>query len=508
MSNVVLPIDVTLVHNVATVELLEWLRDKKQLKAMKGGKALWGPSNLEQERHKEGEFPRIGAFEVYILSSVHTDKGTQTIVQEGYSKLHHNRWPTVPLLVQKLTKMLARIKKRDNGLARCAAVFLNSLGKLYDCHTHPPNTQSGELHIPSMAVHVEPEVEGELLHSAAAPPGAKELQLCDLTPGMRVRAVNLRNCDMKYSGAKEVAAYVQKTTTLHTLCLRDNGIDAQGAKEFAKALAANASITSVDFRGNVLGPVGATHLAEMLRRNNSIKQLNLYGNMMGEDGCGALAMALKRNHTLTCLDLGDNQMKDQTATKVANALRGTTSLTSLQISPLNDLHPGSSGMGDPRLASGYCALVEALRDNAGIHTMNIGASSILSQWDPDLGRFPHKMMTPSLWKGRESCPASVFASVSLNCTRTDLLRRPNIHAKHSVSGQGADKTEEQDVPKRRMLATEYTAKRTASYKTVGHGSAFEDIARAHQMSLQTLQDKGNARARGLSLSLNASSASW
>ncbi len=43
----------------------------------------------------------------------------------------------------------------------------------------------------------------------------------------QVRAVNLRNCDIKYSNSKEIAAYVAKTTSLHSLCLRDNDIDAQ-----------------------------------------------------------------------------------------------------------------------------------------------------------------------------------------------------------------------------------------------------------------------------------------
>uniref|UniRef100_A0A6T8IZZ7 Uncharacterized protein n=1 Tax=Hemiselmis andersenii TaxID=464988 RepID=A0A6T8IZZ7_HEMAN len=499
LSNIPLPIDVTLVHNVATVELLEWLREKKQLKAMKGGKTLWGPSNLEQERHREGEFPRIGAFEVFILSSVQTDKGAQTIVHEAFSKLHHNRWPTVPLLVQKLTKTLARIKKRDAGLPRCSAVFLSALGKLYDCHQHSPGTQSGDLYIPSLAVHVEPEVEGELLPDSAGPQGAKMLQLCDVTPGMRVRAVNLRNCEMRYSGAKEVAAYVQKCSTLHSLCLRDNGIDAQGAKEFAKALAVNSAVTSVDLRGNVIGPMGATALAEMLKDNKSIKQLNLYGNQMGEEGGAAIAHSLKRNHSLTCLDLGDNQMGDQTSTKIANSLRGTTTLTSLQISPLNDLHAGSSGMGDSRLASGYVALVEALRENANVHTLNIGASSILSQWDPMQGMFPHKMMTPSLWKGRESCPASVFSSPQLNCTRTELLRRPN-HARQAVV---AEKKEEEEQPKKVVLAGEYTLRRTQAYRNGGSGRMFDEIARAHQISLQSLQDKGAARTKSLALSLTS-----
>lgn len=46
-----LPVDVTVLHNQASVEMLEWLRDKKQLKAIKGGKKIWSLANLEQDRH-------------------------------------------------------------------------------------------------------------------------------------------------------------------------------------------------------------------------------------------------------------------------------------------------------------------------------------------------------------------------------------------------------------------------------------------------------------------------
>jgi hypothetical protein len=160
LSNVHLPCDVTLVHNMATVEMLEWLAVKKGLKAMKGGKKGWGPSNLEQERHKEGEFPRIGAFEVFVLSTVETESGKQTVIHEAFSKLHSNRWPIINILVHRVVKALARICKRDSSVPRCSAVFLNPIGKLFDCHSHPDGAgaASKSLFIPSMRCWVHPEV--------------------------------------------------------------------------------------------------------------------------------------------------------------------------------------------------------------------------------------------------------------------------------------------------------------------------------------------------------------
>ena len=478
LANVPLPLDVTLVSNQATVELLEWLRDKKQLKAMKGGKALWGPNNLEQDRHRAGEFPRIGAFEVYVLSSVKTPKGSQCLIHEAFSKLHNGRWPTLPLLVSKICKTLGRIKKRDlsYGMERCAAIFLESIGKLFDVHSHPPGMTACRLLIPSLRCWVHPEVEGELLSEEYKPQDVAEpLQLCDITPGMRVRAVNLRNCDIKFSVAKEVAHYVTKASSLQALNLRDNDIDGMGAEALAKAITLNGSISNVDLRNNRIGPKGATAMGEMLRNNTSVKQMNLYGNSLEAEGGEALAKALKRNQALTTLDLGDNRLGDISSTKIAEALKGTTSLTSLQMQPLNDLHPGSSGMGDPRRASGTVALVSGLRDNPNLHTLNVGANSILSQWDQGAERFPHKMIMPSLWKGKNTCPPSAATAAILPCTRTKLLEKP-CDLRHALVPV---KKDDLDAVKRPLLAAEYTAKRKAVYKVRDSSRALSPNACAH-----------------------------
>jgi len=485
MANVPLPLDVTLICNQATVELLEWLRDKKQLKSMKGGKQLWGPANLEQERHRAGEFPRIGAFEVYILSSASGPKGSTCLVHEAYSKLHHGRWPTVPLLVSKICKTLGRIKKRENTMPRCSTIWLNSIGKLFDVHGHPPGMTTGQLLIPSLRCWVHPEVEGELLSAEFKPHNVDDpLQLCDVTPGMRIRAINLRHCDIKYSVAKEVAHFVSKASSLQSLSLRDNDIDGMGATCIANALVLNGNISSVDLRGNRIGPSGGTAIAEMLRNNTSVKQMNLYGNGLESEGGEAIAKALKRNQTLTTLDLGDNRLGDVSSTKIAEALKGTTSLTSLQMQPLNDLHPGASGMGDPRRSSGCVALVNGLKETPSLHTLNIGANSILCQWDQEAQHFPHKMITPSLWKGRQTLPAAAATAGHLACTRTKLLERPNDLRQPLIPV----KKDDLDAVKKPLLAAEYTAKRKALYKT-HEGPLFDQVCQLHQLSLANLSVK-------------------
>jgi len=304
------------------VELLEWLKVKQSLKAIKGGKLLWGPANLEQDRHRSGEFPRIGAFEVFILSSVSTPKGSLCLIHEAFSKLHNGRWPTVPLLVSKIRKTLGKIKKRDNMLARCNSMFLESVGKLFDIHSHPLGSTSSQLLIPSLRCWVWPEVEGELLSAEYKPHDVQHaLQLCDVTPGMRVRSVNLRGCDIKYSVAKQLAHFISKSLTVHALNLRDNDMDGMAAESIAQALTINATISAVDLRGNRIGPRGGTAVGSMLRSNTTITQMNLYGNALQSEGGQALARALRVNQTLTTLDLGDNQLGDTSSTKIAEALK-------------------------------------------------------------------------------------------------------------------------------------------------------------------------------------------
>ena len=328
---------------------------------------------------------------------------------------------------------------------------------------------------------------GELLSAEYVPDGQRPLQLCELTPGMRVRAVNLRGCEIKYSQAKEVAAYVARMTSVQTLSLRDNDIDAQGAAHFAKAVAHNPGITAVDLRNNRIGAEGATAFADVLRHSTSLRQLNLYSNGMGQAGAEELARALRRNHTLTCLDLGDNLVGDVASTKLAGALQTNTALTSLQIQPLNALHAGSCGMGEAKASSGSVALVSALRENASMHTLNIGACSILSQWDPEAGAFPHKMMTPSLWKGKASTPASVMAAGGrLPCTRTKLLEKPK-DLRHAIVPKGA--AEEDPGARRPLLATEFAARRRAAFRAPG-APLPDDILGVHQVSLAALTLRG------------------
>ena len=91
------------------------------------------------------------------------------------------------------------------------------------------------------------------------------------------------------------------------------------------------------------------------------------------------------------------------------------------------------------------------------------------------------MITPSLWKGRQTCPASAATAGHLACTRTKLLERPT-DLRHALVPV---KKDDLDAVKKPLLAAEYTAKRKALYKT-HQGALFDQVCQLHQISLANL----------------------
>ena len=92
------------------------------------------------------------------------------------------------------------------------------------------------------------------------------MQLCNVTPGMRVRAVNLRACDIKYSAAKEIAHFVSKTSSLQVGQYKSTNTDA-GAGAKVQILTQLLAAQALNLRDNDIDGMGATCLAKALTAN-------------------------------------------------------------------------------------------------------------------------------------------------------------------------------------------------------------------------------------------------
>ncbi len=105
---------------------------------------------------------------------------------------------------------------------------------------------------------------------------------------------------------------IRASTTLKTLCLRQNGIGIEEVQNFTRWLAQNTtlkslSLTSNSFKGGQ-GDLAAQAFATMLLKNTTLSYLSLHDNKIGPDGFGYIAEALQVNTTLSTLVLSYNHI--------------------------------------------------------------------------------------------------------------------------------------------------------------------------------------------------------
>ncbi|CAF1108924.1 unnamed protein product [Adineta ricciae] len=115
-------------------------------------------------------------------------------------------------------------------------------------------------------------------------------------------------------------------TTLTTLDLGDNRLDAEGAQHIADALRTNTTLTTLNLSWNGIGAEGAKHIADALGTNATLTTLKLCRNGIGAEGAQHIADALRANTTLTTLDIGYNEIGDEVAQRIADALRRNASI--------------------------------------------------------------------------------------------------------------------------------------------------------------------------------------
>ncbi len=147
-------------------------------------------------------------------------------------------------------------------------------------------------------------------------------------------------------------------TTLNSLNLAENAIDAEGAKEIAEALMANSTLTSLNFNKNNIGAEGTKEIAEALRVNKTLISLNLAENTIYAEGTKEIAEALMVNSTLTLLNLANNGLGYEGAKLIADVLKVNGTLTSLTLDHNLD-------------EEGAKVIAEALKVNKTLTSLNL-----------------------------------------------------------------------------------------------------------------------------------------
>lgn len=137
---------------------------------------------------------------------------------------------------------------------------------------------------------------------------------------------------------------VKENASHHSLRLDLNSVS---ARALAKAMWSNSTITCLDLSSNGLNDHSGMYIARILNHNNTLKKLELDNNLFGTKTCQALSESLTLNDSLSFLSLDSNPLCT------------------------ND-------------SSGFKSLIESIRYNKNITSLNLWRTGINSYLGKDL----------------------------------------------------------------------------------------------------------------------------
>ena len=181
---------------------------------------------------------------------------------------------------------------------------------------------------------------------------------------LNITKLNLKDSQIRGSGAASLSQALAVNSSLTELDLRYNSIGDSGAASLSQAHAVNSSLTELDLRVNSIGDAGAASLSQALAVNSSLTELDLRVNSIGDAGVASLSQALAFNSSLTELNLSYESIGVSGAASLSQALAFNSSLTEL------NLRYNSIGV------SGAASLSQALAVNSCLTKLDLRYNSI------------------------------------------------------------------------------------------------------------------------------------
>ncbi|CAE7366223.1 NLRC3, partial [Symbiodinium sp. CCMP2456] len=230
-----------------------------------------------------------------------------------------------------------------------------------DATSAPANGCTGKVRIEALASKLKSNripTKLDFADSQIGAVGGMKVLADVLKLGRSIAEIDLRN-NPTYLDCQVLADALVTNSTLATIRLEHNRINAKGIKALADALRINRSLTSLNIGYNDIGDEGCKALADILKKNTNIASLSLQGNCIGDEGCKALAEAilvtnsnfatieleyclhgvgckalaeaLRSNPTLRAIDLDDNDIGDEGIKALAEALIANRNITEVSL---------------------------------------------------------------------------------------------------------------------------------------------------------------------------------
>ncbi|KOC63112.1 Ran GTPase-activating protein 2 [Habropoda laboriosa] len=154
------------------------------------------------------------------------------------------------------------------------------------------------------------------------------------TPPLALKVFAAGKNALENEGAKALATFFHKLTSLEEVVMSQNGIYHQGITEIANGLSSNHGLRILNLNDNIIGLKGAQSLAIALPHFQNLEQLNLGDCLIRTQGALILAEALEVKGSypsLTVLNLSYNQIRTKGAGPIARAVADKEHLSTLEL---------------------------------------------------------------------------------------------------------------------------------------------------------------------------------
>ncbi|XP_030073538.1 leucine-rich repeat-containing protein 74B isoform X1 [Microcaecilia unicolor] len=144
--------------------------------------------------------------------------------------------------------------------------------------------------------------------------------------------LTMRHHGLGPKGTKALAVPLISNTSIISLNLSDNWMEAEGTAAIADMLKENCYIVDLDLSENNIGNEGAEAVSMMLLENTSLVKLNLSGNKLHDHMVEHLSRILINSHTIKFLDLSHNVLGDRAGEILGPAIAENTGIKELNLS--------------------------------------------------------------------------------------------------------------------------------------------------------------------------------
>ncbi|XP_041070161.1 leucine-rich repeat-containing protein 74A [Carcharodon carcharias] len=146
-----------------------------------------------------------------------------------------------------------------------------------------------------------------------------------------IQTLNLSNNELRTWGVEVLCKMLPLNISLKCIKLSGNKLKSNDAAYFAETLSSNFRISELDLSYNEFGDKGAEFLGQMLATNDSLEILNLRWNQIQMEGAVALSAGLRINITLKVLDVSYNGFGNEGVLAMGETLKFNNTLLELRL---------------------------------------------------------------------------------------------------------------------------------------------------------------------------------